>query len=234
MSKLHDNDSNLSRAKKHSETKESKFKFPQPWKSNDEQHNDKLDSTGRSKFIKWFKREKPELIDMTFDSKRKQGLQVNKKKIALYIALGIMVASAVGASIVPIIQQFNAPAPKQEVGNKTINDVLSTTSTTTADETSTTTTTTDATTTTINAQDEIDKKVKDEVEKERAKLADEYNKKLDEATKSVQDANSELAKVKSERDALQKQIDEFKSKSDQSSQSGSRSSQTDRVDVPQN
>lgn len=233
MSKLHDNDSNLSRAKKHSETKESKFKFPKPWKSGDGQYDNQSDSTGRSKFIKWFKREKPELIDMTFDSKRKQGLQVNKKKIALYIALGIMVASAVGASIVPIIQQFNAPAPKQEVGNKTINDVLSTTSTTTSDETSTTTTT-DATTTTTNAQDEIDKKVKDEVEKERAKLADEYNKKLDEATKSVQDANSELAKVKSERDALQKQIDELKLKSDQSSQSGSRSSQTDRVDVPQN
>lgn len=234
MSKLHDNDSNLSRAKKHSETKESKFKFPKFWKSGDGQYDNQSDSTGRSKFIKWFKREKPELIDMTFDSKRKQGLQVNKKKIALYIALGIMVMSGVGASIVPIIQQFNAPAPKQEIGNKTINDALSTTSITTTGETSVTTTTDATTTTATNAQDEIDKKVREEVEKERTKLADEYNKKLDEATKSVQDANSELAKVKSERDALQKQIDELKSKSEQSQQTGTRTSQIERVEIPQN
>lgn len=225
MSKLHNNDNNLSRAKKHSDSETSPFTFWKPWFK-------------QRPISQLFKREKPELVDMTFDSKRKQGLKINKKKILLYIALGIMVISGIGASIVPIIRHFNAPAPKQEVENKTINDVLTSTSLQPSTTDTSSTTTTDATTTTTSAQDAVDKKVREEVEKERTKLAEEYSKKLEDATKSVQDANSELAKAKSDKDALQKQVDELKTKLEQSSQS-SQSSQSDsntgnRVEIPQN
>ena len=225
MSKLHNNDNNLSRAKKHSDSETSPFTFWKPWLK-------------QRPISQLFKREKPELVDMTFDSKRKQGLKINKKKILLYIALGIMVISGVGASIVPIIRHFNAPAPKQEVENKTINDVLTSTSLQSSTTDTASTTTTDTTTTTTSAQDAVDKKVQEEVEKERTKLADEYSKKLEEATKSVQDANSELAKAKSDKDALQKQVDELKAKLEQSSQTSQSSQQTnhtsDRVEIPQN
>lgn len=225
MSKLHNNDNNLSRAKKHSDSETSPFTFWKPWLK------------GRP-ISKLFKREKPELVDMTFDSKRKQGLKINKKKISLYIAFGIMVISGIGASIVPIIRHFNAPAPKQEVENKTINDVLTSTSLQVSTTDTSSTTTTDATTTTTSAQDAVDKKVQEEVEKERTKLAEEYSKKLEDATKSVQDANSELAKAKSDKDALQKQVDELKAKleqSSQSSQSGQNNGNTsNRVEIPQN
>lgn len=227
MSKLHNNDNNLSRAKKHSDSETSPFTFWKPW-------------SNKQSFLKLFKREKPELVDMTFDSKRKQGLKINKKKILLFIALGIMVVSGIGASIIPIIRHFNAPAPKQEVENKTINDVLTSThqQQSTIDTSSSTTTTDATTTTTTSTQDAVDKKIQEEVEKERAKLAEEYSKKLEDATKSVQDANSELAKAKSDKDALQKQVDELKTKLEQSSQS-SQSSQSDsntgnRVEIPQN
>lgn len=225
MSKLHNNDNNLSRAKKHSDSETSPFTFWKPWLK-------------QRPISQLFKREKPELVDMTFDSKRKQGLKINKKKILLYIALGIMVISGIGASIVPIIRHFNAPAPKQEVENKTINDVLTSTSLQPSTTDTSSTTTTDATTTTTSAQDAVDKKVQEEVEKERTKLAEEYSKKLEDATKSVQDANSELAKAKSDKDALQKQVDELKAKLEQSSQTSQSSQQTnhtsDRVEIPQN
>ena len=225
MSKLHNKDNNLSRAKKYSDSETSSFTFWKPWLK-------------QRPISQLFKRKKPELVDMTFDSKRKQGLKINKKKILLYIALGIMVISGIGASIVPIIRHFNAPAPKQEVENKTINDVLTSTSLQSSTTNTSSTTTTDATTTTASAQEVVDKKVQEEVEKERTKLADEYNKKLEEATKSVQDANSELAKVKSDKDALQKQVDELKTKLEQSSQTSQSNQQTnhtsDRVEIPQN
>lgn len=225
MSKLHNNDNNLSRAKKHSDSETSPFTFWKPWFK-------------QRPISQLFKREKPELVDMTFDSKRKQGLKINKKKILLYIALGIMVISGIGASIVPIIRHFNAPAPKQEVENKTINDVLTSTSLQPSTTDTSSTTTMDATTTTTSAQDAVDKKVREEVEKERTKLAGEYSKKLEDATKSVQDANSELAKAKSDKDALQKQVDELKAKLEQSSQTSQSSQQTnhtsDRVEIPQN
>lgn len=225
MSKLHNNDNNLSRAKKHSDSETSPFTFWKPWLK-------------QRPISQLFKREKPELVDMTFDSKRKQGLKINKKKILLYIALGIMVISGIGASIVPIIRHFNAPAPKQEVENKTINDVLTSTSLQPSTTDTSSTTTTDATTTTTSAQDAVDKKVQEEVEKERTKLAEEYSKKLEDATKSVQDVNSELAKAKSDRDALQKQVDELKAKLEQSSQTSQSGQQTnhtsDRVEIPQN
>lgn len=226
MNKLHNNDNNLSRAKKHSDSETSPFTFWKPW-------------LNKQSFLKLFKREKPELVDMTFDSKRKQGLKINKKKILLFIALGIMVVSGIGASIIPIIRHFNAPAPKQEVENKTINDVLTSTNQQQSTIDTSSTTTTDATTTTTTGtQDAVDKKIQEEVEKERAKLAEEYSKKLEDATKSVQDANSELAKAKSDKDALQKQVDELKTKLEQSSQS-SQSGQSDsntgnRVEIPQN
>ena len=218
MSKLHNNDNNLSRAKKHSDSETSPFTFWKPW-------------LNKQSFLKLFKREKPELVDMTFDSKRKQGLKINKKKILLFIALGIMVLSGIGASIIPIIRHFNAPAPKQEVENKTINDVLTSTNQQQSTIDTSSTTTTDATTTTTTG-------TQDAVDKERAKLAEEYSKKLEDATKSVQDANSELAKAKSDKDALQKQVDELKTKLEQSSQS-SQSGQSDsntgnRVEIPQN
>lgn len=225
MSKLHNNDNNLSRAKKHSDSETSPFTFWKPWLK-------------QRPISQLFKREKPELVDMTFDSKRKQGLKINKKKILLYIALGIMVISGIGASIVPIIRHFNAPAPKQEVENKTINDVLTSTSLQQSTTDTLSTTTTDTTTTTTSAQDAVDKKVQEEVEKERTKLAEEYSKKLEDATKSVQDANSELAKAKSDKDALQKQVDELKAKLEQSSQTSQSGQQTnhtsDRVEIPQN
>ena len=176
---------------------------------------------------------------MTFDSKRKQGLKINKKKIGLYAALGVMVMSGIGASIVPIIKQFNAPAPKQEIENKTINDVLSSsTSQSSIPQASTidtpASTTADTTTSSTNVRDEIDKKVQEEVEKERTKLAEEYSKKLDDATKSVQDTNSELAKSKSDKDALQKQVDELKTKLEQSSQPTQPDHSIDHVEIPQN
>ena len=225
MSKLHNNDNNLSRAKKHSDSETSPFTFWKPWLK-------------QRPISQLFKREKPELVDMTFDSKRKQGLKINKKKILLYIALGIMVISGIGASIVPTIRHFNAPAPKQEVENKTINDVLTSTSLQQSTTDTLSTTTTDTTTTTTSAQDAVDKKVQEEVEKERTKLAEEYSKKLEDATKSVQDANSELAKAKSDKDALQKQVDELKAKLEQSSQTSQSGQQTnhtsDRVEIPQN
>ena len=225
MSKLHNNDNNLSRTKKHSDSETSPLTFWKPWLK-------------QRSISQLFKREKPELVDMTFESKRKQGLKINKKKILLYIALGIVVVSGIGASIVPIIRHFNAPAPKQEVENKTINDVFTSTSSQPSATDTSSTITTDATTTTTIAQDAVDKKVKEEVEKERAKLAEEYSKKLEEATKSVQDTNSELAKAKSDKDALQKQVDELKTKLEQSSQSSQSSQQTnhtsDRVEIPQN
>lgn len=224
MTKLQNN--NLSRSKKHADSETSSFTLWKSWMKN-------------NLISKFLKREKPELINMTFDSKRKQGLKINKKKIALYITLGIMVLSGIGASIVTIIKQFNAPAPKQEVENKTINDVLSSStlqsSTLQSSTTDTSTsTTTDSTTSSTNVRDEVDKKVKEEVEKERAKLAEEYSKKLDDATKSVQDTNSELAKAKSDRDALQKQVDELKTKLEQSSKSTQSNSTVDRVEIPQN
>lgn len=224
MVKLQNN--NLSRSKKHSDSETSSFTFWKPWFQN-------------GSIFKLLKREKPELIDMTFDSKRKQGLKINKKKIGLYAALGVMVMSGIGASIVPIIKQFNAPAPKQEIENKTINDVLSSsTSQSSIPQASTidtpASTTTDTTTSLTNVRDEIDKKVQEEVEKERTKLAEEYSKKLDDATKSVQDTNSELAKSKSDKDALQKQVDELKNKLEQSSQPAQSDRSIDHVEIPQN
>lgn len=224
MVKLQNN--NLSRSKKHSDSETSSFTFRKPWFQN-------------GSIFKLLKREKPELIDMTFDSKRKQGLKINKKKIGLYAALGVMVMSGIGASIVPIIKQFNAPAPKQEIENKTINDVLSSsTSQSSIPQASTidtsASTTADTTTSSTNVRDEIDKKVQEEVEKERTKLAEEYSKKLDDATKSVQDTNSELAKSKSDKDALQKQVDELKNKLEQSSQPTQSDRSIDHVEIPQN
>lgn len=227
MTKFRNNNNNLSRSEKHSDSERSSFTFWKPF-------------TNINSIFKSFKREKPELIDMTFDSKRKQGLKINKKKILLYIALGIMVISGVGASIVPIVKQFNAPAPKQEVGDKTINDVLpsasSQTSVSNAPSSSSpsSSTTADTTTTPTSEQDTITKKVQEEVEKERTKLAEEYSKKLDEATKSVQDVNSELAKTKSDKDALQKQVDELKTKLEQSSQTTQSERVNDRLEIPQN
>lgn len=224
MAKLQNN--NLSRSKKHSDSETSSFTFWKSWMQN-------------NLISKFLKRERPELIDMTFDSKRKQGLKINKKKIALYAILGIIVLSGIGAFIVPIIKQFNAPAPKQEVENKTINDVLSSSTSQSSSLPSSTTdtsasTTTDSTTSSTNVKEEVDKKVKEEVEKERAKLAEEYSKKLDDATKNVQDTNSELAKVKSDKEALQKQVDELKTKLEESSKSAQSNNTVDRVEIPQN
>lgn len=191
---------------------------------------------------KYWKKEEPE--ELTFATKHQKARKLNKKKIGIYIALGITIASVLAGLATPVIQSIQAPQPREDVKSsvtadqalKNEKDKVTKASQEKAEEAKK-----------AEVDKTVEQKVKEELEKETAKVVEEYNKKLEEATKSVQSANTEAAKAKADKEALQKQVDELKQQLAQA-QNQSRpatpaqptqpsqttpSSSADRVTIPQ-
>lgn len=197
---------------------------------------------------KYWKKDEPE--ELTFATKHQKARKLNKKKIGIYIALGITIASVLAGLATPVIQSIQAPQPREDVKSSvTADQALKN------EKDKVTKASQEKAEGAKKAEEakkaEVDKtveqKVKEELEKETAKVVEEYNKKLEEATKSVQSANTEAAKAKADKEALQKQVDELKQQLAQA-QNQSRpsapptptqpsqttpSSSADRVTIPQ-
>lgn len=188
----------------------------------------------------------PEPEELTFATKHQHGRKKDKKKIVVYFLLGLTVASTLGALATPIIRNIQAPKPKEEMkSNVTADQALEheKDKVTKASEEKAEKAKKEEAAKKEEEQKTIDQKVKEELEKESAKVVEEYNKKLEEATKSVQSANSDAAKAKADKEALQKQVDELKQQlaqaqpnkqpaQSQPSQPTTPSS-SDRVSIPQ-
>lgn len=188
----------------------------------------------------------PEPEELTFATKHQHGRKKDKKKIVVYFLLGLTVASTLGALATPIIRNIQAPKPKEEMkSNVTADQALEheKDKVTKASEEKAEKAKKEEAAKKEEEQKTIDQKVKEELEKESAKVVEEYNKKLEEATKSVQSANSDAAKAKADKEALQKQVDELKQQLAQAQQNKQPAqsqpsqpttpSSSDRVSIPQ-
>lgn len=160
---------------------------------------------------KYWKKDEPE--ELTFATKHQKARKLNKKKIGIYIALGITIASVLAGLATPVIQSIQAPKPREEVKSDVTADQA-----VKQEKDKVTKASQDKVEASKKAEEAkkeeadkvVEQKVKEELEKETAKVVEEYNKKLEEATKSVQSANTEAAKAKADKEALQKQVDELK------------------------
>lgn len=167
-----------------------------------------------------FKKDEPE-EELTFATKKAQGIKVNKKRVVTYSLLGLVVISTIGGLAAPLMQNINLSQPTEVKSDENLDATLKEVkrsrgeeTTTMAAETSSSETPTETTAPAevdpAKLEEEVNKKIQEGLETATKRVVEDYNKKLEEATKQVQDANTNAAMYKAERDALQKQVDELK------------------------
>lgn len=168
----------------------------------------------RPKRTHFWQKEKPELKDLTFESKKHQARDVDKKKIWKHVLLGLMLVSTAIGLAIPTLQNLNVTKPKPVTTNVSLADAMqkaskriepSTSSEETPKETTPSTTPKEETLTDIQKV-QIEKEVQARLEEATQKVVNDYNQKLQQITQQVQDANQAAAQYKKERDELAQKV----------------------------